>query len=196
MSPYRIEAVGFDRSDSVLNTLMLAFASDPCMRWTFRRPDVFLAAFKPFVTQMGVGMTHEGLYLAEDGAAAALWLPPGVDQDGEAIGAVIERFAADHPTPEVGAQIGAEMRTFHPHEPHWYLSMLGVDPARQGRGLGSALLKAGLARCDADGLPAYLESSNPKNVPLYERFGFEALGRIAPGDFPGLIPMLRPARAG
>eukprot|EP01041_Mallomonas_annulata_P030478 gene30478-52615_t len=63
------------------------------------------------------------------------------------------------------------MGQFHPEEPHWYLSMIGVDPSHHGQGLGSALLKAGLQRCDADGLPAYLESSNPKNVPLYERFG-------------------------
>jgi ribosomal protein S18 acetylase RimI-like enzyme len=65
---------------------------------------------------------------------------------------------------------------------------------RQGRGLGSALLKAGLARCDAEGAAAYLESSNPKNVPLYERHGFEVIGLVQPADFPPLIPMLRPAR--
>jgi len=72
--------------------------------------------------------------------------------------------------------------------------MIGVDPVRQGRGLGSALLEAGLARCDAEGAMAYLESSNPKNVPLYERYGFEVLGVIEPEDFPPLTPMLRPAR--
>jgi ribosomal protein S18 acetylase RimI-like enzyme len=194
MSEHQVRPAGAADHDSLLNVLMLAFSSDPCMRWTFRRPDVFLAAFKPFVTEMGVGLTHDGLFLSDDGCAGALWLPPGVEQDGEAIGAVIERFVDDHPDPEAGEQIGREMRAFHPHEPHWYLSMLGVDPACQGRGYGSALLKAGLARCDADGLPAYLESSNPKNIPLYERFGFEVMGHIAPGDFPGLTPMLRPAR--
>ena len=72
--------------------------------------------------------------------------------------------------------------------------MIGVDPSRQGQGLGSALLKAGLQRCDEEGLPAYLESSSPKNVPLYERHGFEVIGLIKPGDHPGLIPMYRPAR--
>lgn len=195
MSEHQVRPVGFEQSDSLLNVLMLAFSGDPCMRWTFPRPDVFLAAFKPFVTQMGVGLTHDGLFLTDDGKAGALWLPPGVEQDGEAIGAVIEKYAlADHPEPETGELIGEEMRKFHPHEPHWYLSMLGVDPAVQGKGYGSALLKAGLARADAEGLPAYLESSNPKNVPLYERFGFEVMGRIAPGSFPGLVPMYRPAR--
>lgn len=194
MSQHQVRPAGPDDHDSLLNVLMLAFSNDPCMRWTFRKPDVFLAAFKPFVTEMGAGLNHDGLFLTEDGCAGALWLPPGVEQNGEAIGAVIDRFVPDHPNPQAGEQIGQEMHRFHPHEPHWYLSMVGVDPARQGRGHGSALLKAGLARCDADGLPAYLESSNPKNVPLYERFGFEVMGLIAPGDFPGLVPMLRPAR--
>ena len=95
---------------------------------------------------------------------------------------------------EVPAQVGELMGGFHPAEPHWYLPMIGVDPARQGRGLGSALLKHALALCDAERAPAYLESSNPKNVPLYERHGFEVVGEIKPGDFPGLTPMLRPAR--
>ena len=63
--------------------------------------------------------------------------------------------------------------SFHPEEPHWYLPLIGVDPIEQGRGCGSALLRVGLSRCDADRLPAYLESTNPKNIPLYERYGFE-----------------------
>ena len=54
----------------------------------------------------------------------------------------------------------------------------------------------GLGRVDAESLPAYLESSNPKNTVLYGRHGFEVVGEIRPGDFPGLTPMLRPARAG
>lgn len=86
------------------------------------------------------------------------------------------------------------MAAFHPEEPHWYLAMIGVDPSRQGRGLGSALLKAALRVVDEAGAPAYLESSNPRNTPLYERFGFQVMGKVAPGDFPGLEPMWRPAR--
>ena len=73
--------------------------------------------------------------------------------------------------------------------------MIGVDPARQGRGLGTRLLDHCLATLvAAEGALAYLESSNPNNTPLYERFGFEVTGQIQPADFPGLTPMLRPAR--
>jgi GNAT superfamily N-acetyltransferase len=58
------------------------------------------------------------------------------------------------------------MERHHPKEPHWYLAFVGCDPTCQGQGLGSALIKEGLRRCDADGLPAYLESSSPRNIPL------------------------------
>ena len=86
------------------------------------------------------------------------------------------------------------MRGYHPREPHWYLPLIGVDPFQQGSGLGSALMRHALARCDREGKPAFLESSNPKNVSLYERNGFEMLGRIQVGASPILFPMLRKAR--
>jgi len=116
-----------------------------------------------------------------------------VQGDIAAIGPLVQAFARLERS-AVLSRVGEAVRAFHPDAPHWYLSMIGVDPMRQGRGLGSALLEAGLARCDADGAIAYLESSNPKNIPLYERYGFEVLGVIDPEDFPPLTPMLRPAR--
>ena len=82
----------------------------------------------------------------------------------------------------------------HPVEPHWYLPMIGVDPAKQRNGYGSALLKHALRRCDGQHAVAYLESSSPKNVPLYERHGFELLGTIQVGSSPPLFPMLRRPR--
>lgn len=180
--------------DPVMGILALAFSNDPAVRYMFPTTAGYLANFNRLATAMaGSALAAGTAYVADDGAAAALWLAPGVEGDGEAIGALVGETVA----PErqgVLAQVGEEMGRFHPREPHWYLSMIGVDPSRQGQGLGAALLKAGLARCNADGLPAYLESSSPKNVPLYERHGFEVIGLIKPGDHPGLIPMYRPAR--
>jgi ribosomal protein S18 acetylase RimI-like enzyme len=83
------------------------------------------------------------------------------------------------------------MGRYHPSEPHWYLPLIGVDPARQSQGHGSALMRHALAACDRDGRPAYLESTNPRNLPLYERHGFERLGTIQAGASPPLFPMLR-----
>ena len=87
-----------------------------------------------------------------------------------------------------------QMASFHPHELHWYLPLIGVDPARQGQQLGDKLLAHALARCDADRLPAYLESSNPRNLGFYQRHGFETLGKIQVGSSPTIVPMLRKPR--
>jgi len=86
------------------------------------------------------------------------------------------------------------MGTHHPTEPHWYLPLIGVDPSCQGEGHGGALMRHALDRCDRDRLPAYLESSNPRNVSLYLRHGFEIVGKIQVGTSPVLTPMYRKAR--
>lgn len=92
------------------------------------------------------------------------------------------------------AAIFEQMDRHHPQVPHWYLPLIGVDPAHQDKGYGSALLRHALLLCDRDHAPAYLESSNPANIPLYRRHGFEVLGTIQAGTSPPLFPMLRSAR--
>jgi ribosomal protein S18 acetylase RimI-like enzyme len=87
---------------------------------------------------------------------------------------------------------GEQVGQFHPTEPHWYLAQIAVTPGRQGRGHGSALLRSGLERCDRDGLPAYLESSSPRNRALYERHGFDVIDEVRVADSPPIWPMLRP----
>ena len=132
-------------------------------------------------------------FCTDDYAGTALWLPPGVEADEEGLGAVIESTVAGALRAETDA-IFERMAGFHPDEPHWYLPLIGVDPAHQGEGLGEALMAHALARCDRDHAPAYLESSNPRNIPFYERHGFETLGSIQVGSSPTLVPMLRRAR--
>jgi len=124
-------------------------------------------------------------------AGTALWLPPGVHSDEEGLGAVIESTVARSLRPETDA-IFEQMAACHPAEPHWYLPLIGADPANQGEGHGGALMAYALARCDRDHAPAYLESSNPRNIPFYQRHGFEPLGAIQVGSSPTLVPMLRP----
>ena len=194
MEPLDIQAVGAEQADDLRATLALAFATDPCTRYIWRTPAAFLAGYPRLLKGLGgVKLETSACFATADFAAAALWLKPGQESDGEAIAAAIgETVPPELAT--VGGQVGELMDSFHPDEPHWYLSMIGVDPARQGRGLGSALLRHTLDIIDAEGGLAYLESSNPKNVPLYERHGFEVLGQIAPADFPGLTPMLRRPR--
>jgi ribosomal protein S18 acetylase RimI-like enzyme len=187
-------ASGPIEQDPAIAVLMLAFSTDAAIRYMFPTAGAFIAAFPRMAAAMGGAALEAGAaFVADDHAAAALWLPPGLAPDGDAIAAVVGEHAPMERL-EVLMQVGALMEEFHPKEPHWYLPMIGVDPSRQGQGYGSALLKAALKRCDADGLPAYLESSSPRNVPLYERHGFEVIGEIKPGDHPGITPMYRAAR--
>ena len=88
----------------------------------------------------------------------------------------------------------ARMESVHPTEPHWYLMTLGTDPAHWGKGHARSLLIPRLARCDADSLPAYLESGSADNIPFYQRLGFDLLGEIRVPNGPSFWPMWRPAR--
>jgi GNAT superfamily N-acetyltransferase len=82
----------------------------------------------------------------------------------------------------------------HPHTPHWYLAFVGTRPEGRGGGLASTLIAAVTDRCDAEGVPAYLESSDPMNVPLYERHGFGVTGEVAIADGPTIPLMWRDPR--
>ena len=87
-----------------------------------------------------------------------------------------------------------KMEQCHPRDAHWYLAQIGVEPIAQGKGLGAQLMRHAVARCDREGALAYLETGNQRNIPFYERFGFEVLGGIQVGAAPPLTPMLRRPR--
>jgi ribosomal protein S18 acetylase RimI-like enzyme len=194
MSTPRIRSAGPDDREAVIGVITLAFAADPMARWATPDPARYLATMAAITEAFGGnGFAHGSVYVDEAGGGAAMWLPPGVEPDGERLAALIGENAPRDREEDLGAVMD-EMGRFHPHEPHWYLPLIGVDPALQGRGIGGALMAHALARVDADGLPAYLESSNPRNITLYRRHSFEAIGSIQHGSSPTLVPMLRPPR--
>jgi len=82
----------------------------------------------------------------------------------------------------------------HPHKPHWYLQIIGTDPAKQGKGFGGRVMRRRLARIDETGAPAYLESSKAANIPIYQSFGFRVTGEIRIKDGPTLYAMWREPR--
>jgi ribosomal protein S18 acetylase RimI-like enzyme len=189
-----VRPAGAGDQEAVVGVITLAFSTDPMARWVFPDAATYLAVAPDFAQAFGgrsfaLGTAH----LVQGGLGAAMWLPPGVHSDSERLGVIAEQHAPRERLDDL-MQVFARMDAYHPAEPCWYLPLIGVDPTCQGRGCGSALLRYGLERCDCDAVAAYLESSNPRNVPLYQRHGFEIIGNIQAGTSPTLVPMLRRPR--
>ncbi len=194
MNPPVVRDATPDERARVVSIQVMAFGSDPIMRWLYPEADAYLRHFPGFADAFGGNaFEHDTAFVAEDFGGAAMWLPPGAHPDDAAIEASLEGSVSGTVRDEVFAMLG-EMERCHIDEPHWYLPVIGVDPKAQGRGIGSALLQYALARCDEAGLPAWLESSNPANVPLYERHGFRVVETIQIGGSPPVFPMLRERR--
>jgi GNAT superfamily N-acetyltransferase len=132
-----------------------------------------------------------------DTRGGALWIPPGTEalSLGERLAELVSLLPEGVPALSRGSRIEELMVTHRPAERHWYLSTLSVEPASQGRGIGSALMEPGIARVDADRLGAYLETQRRANIPFYRRFGFEERGEISLPDSPPLWRMWRPPLA-
>jgi GNAT superfamily N-acetyltransferase len=181
-------------AEHAIAVLTLAFSSDPACRWSWPDPRQYLASFPSFVRAFAGQAFAQGTAHCLPGyAGAALWLPPGAHPDEDALVELIQDTIAEDTQADMFA-VFEQMGSYHPDGPHWYLPLIGVDPSRQRRGLGSELLRHALALCDRDDLPAYLESTNPENTPLYQRHGFEVLATIQVGASPPIFPMLRQPR--
>jgi ribosomal protein S18 acetylase RimI-like enzyme len=184
--------------ESVARILGSAFADDPIFRWFCGdHPDFYWRLFRYETARLY--RFHDLVFINESGNGAALWLPPGVapnvpfhvSQFGMLFG-MLRRGGLT--SLRRGGELGRIMAEHHLHEPHFYLHAIGAMQGCQGRGIGSALLKHGVRLCDEAGYPAYLESSNIRNNPLYERFGFEITAEVMlPEDGPTMWLMRRPA---
>jgi GNAT superfamily N-acetyltransferase len=180
---------------SVNNTLLSAFMADPVLRWLYDTPDRYFRDFPRFIAALhGPTYQHDMTWRVDDHAGVALWLPPGVEPDTDEILATLD---ATTPPPKLDEmlQIAEQMGEAHPTYAHWYLAWLGVDMCRQSQGLGALLMKHALRIVDESGLPAYLESPSARNVPFYERHGFEIVGQTRTATAPPVFFMLRPGRA-
>jgi ribosomal protein S18 acetylase RimI-like enzyme len=172
-------------------TLVAAFETDPVLRWFFPEPDLYREHF-PSVLQLfgGEDLATATVDCTTAYEGAAIWLAPDAEIDEEAVGGLVEQAVAAERLEDVFAFLG-QMDEHHLREEHWYLPFIGVDPAHQGQGHGSTLLRQALGRCDRDQLPAYLEASTPRNRALYERHGFVVTAEIRVADSPPLWPMRR-----
>lgn len=123
-------------------------------------------------------------YTTEDLAGVALWLPPGYRGpsvlDSLRLTPAVARLSGWSRLRMVSSVMDTleRRRRHHAPLPHFYLSALGVDPERQGTGVGSALMQPILDRCRRLRIPAYLETATARNVLLYERLGFDVVEEL------------------
>jgi len=170
--------------------LAAAFDDDPVLNWLFEpAPDVSAAIRRFFELAVGGAIRRGHTYAVGTEVDAphgvALWLPPGVMSTFDEQPDAIVEFATEYVGGDVFDRFGVIrelMGGHHPEEPAFYLNFVGVDPTAQGSGLGAQLLQPVLDRCNHDRLPAYLESSNPRNVPFYERLGFTVISEFGPAE--------------
>jgi len=181
---------------SLARTMARAFEDDPAGRWLFPDDASRLHRLERMFGEMALPDTlaHEETYTTGDLDGGALWVPPGHGQTG-----LVETLRAVPKIASIwGLRTPRALRAFafmdanHPAEHHYYLWLLAVDPDRQGRGIGSALMRPVLDRCDDEGVPAYLEATSTRNRDLYLRNGFEVVEMVHwPGGGPPLWLMWR-----
>jgi ribosomal protein S18 acetylase RimI-like enzyme len=181
--PQEVVRVATDADlDRVTETLWLAFQNDPLWSWAFPEREKLEPWWRFLIRG---ALRHRWVWVLGDYAAASVWIPPGCDElsheEEQQVEGLLEGL--------VGSRAGQLMELLerfdasHPRaSPHYYLSILGTHPDHRGRGLGMSLLAENLRRIDEQGMPAYLESSNPANNLRYESLGFKRVGAFSTPD--------------
>jgi GNAT superfamily N-acetyltransferase len=194
MSALNVSVIRDGEEQRALDVLVTAFVADPVIRWFYPDATSYLTYFPGFLRAFGgKAFTSQTVWRLGDFDAVALWFPPQVELDGDAVVSEITRTVAAELLPDLLAVL-EQMDSAHPTFSHWYLPWFGVDGARQGNGLGGELMRGCLGVVDRDHLPAYLESPNPRNLTFYERHGFEVTGVSQAGACPPVYSMLRSPR--
>jgi GNAT superfamily N-acetyltransferase len=204
--------------DDAVDVLVRGFAEEPGNLALFPDPEVRrvlweLNAHQALEETIRLGTVHAAM-VDDEVAALALWHPPGVHPSGALDRIRLLRHALPH-TATLARGLPPAARVALPHllpalriararnaavktatrEPTWHLAYLAALPEHRGKGLARRLLDRQLARCDEDRLPVWLETTDPVNPPIYERFGFETIAHITDAAWlPGFWVMRREPR--
>ena len=173
-----------------------AFRDDPVNRYLFGTPEGVRAAMRVLARHvyLPAGMCH-----LIDGKGATMWLPPGAEPAfglrAQILFALGQMRHGSKGAMKRAMQLASLMEHHHPSTPHMYLFSIGTTEAARGKGVGKTLLRPVLDACDRDGVPVYLENSNPANHGFYCANGFEKITEFNVGeDGPPMAPMWREPR--
>lgn len=161
----------------VIGSLVAAFVNDPVLRYMFPDDATYPRYADAFFGRLFDKRVRKGtIWTIGRGASVAMWDAPvaGHEPPDDTLTAQLPADAL--------ARVNAYDHAVHaalPTTPFWYLGVLGTHPDHAGRRWGHAVMRAGLHRAAADGLPAILETSNPANVEVYRRAGWEVVLVVA-----------------
>jgi ribosomal protein S18 acetylase RimI-like enzyme len=184
--------------NDVVAILVSAFYDDPTWSWVFPEPSQRREQHRRLWTLYVEGaMRYSWVWMTAEFTATSVWIPPhGTDLSAEQESAMETLMAEFGPDGSLATQVLELCERAHPRDvPHFYLSLLGTAVEHRGRGHGLGLLAENLGLVDEARMPAYLEASNPANVPLYVRYGFVVRDSIKlPAGGPEVVTMWRDSR--
>ncbi|MBI3677947.1 MAG: GNAT family N-acetyltransferase [Proteobacteria bacterium] len=192
-----VRLASINDSEALSQTLARAFYDDPLTSHFFPDGQKRVAKLPPmFKLLFKLGLPHGACFVTGNMESVALWRPPGKWHlhvwdyivNGPALLSIFGGGALN-----IMATMD-RIEKVHPKQTHWYLQTIGTDPDKQGKGFGGVIMRHQLAKADAQGVPCYLESSKPSNIPIYQNFGFEVTGEIQIPNGPKLWPMWRKPR--
>jgi ribosomal protein S18 acetylase RimI-like enzyme len=200
IAPVRVRGITTADHDRVTRLMARAFDDDPVVNHLVTQDDRREERVTRFMRLALTPLTfpYGETYVTDGFEGAAYWNPPhqrphGLWNDLRLLPRLLTITGLGGLARAVACLTLMEDK--HPEEPHYYLYALGVDPSQQGRGIGGQLMAPVLSRCDRDGEAAYLESTNERNLPLYERHGFEVIEAVAlPRGGPTMWRMWREPR--
>jgi GNAT superfamily N-acetyltransferase len=168
--------------DGATEVLAGAFEHDPLWSWALPDRDAIAAWWRLYLEE---ALRFPNVWVLDGFVAVSVWIPPGeaeLSEAGEERAVELVHRLAGERTAAV-LELLERFEAAHPHEPpHFCLTLLGTDPRRRGNGYGMELLRQNLAAIDSEGMPAYLESTNPANLARYESVGFRPHGSFERPD--------------
>src|SRR5215831_11709228 len=145
-----VKSASSDQKAALLSTIAAAFVNDPVARWFYPEAHRYFASMGVFAEAFGgAAFVHGSAYYVDGYRGAALWLPPKVQPNEEKLMTIIKETVPECRL-DGALSVFEKMGNFHPHEPHWYLPLIGVDPSAQAHGYGSMLMKHALEQCDRE----------------------------------------------
>lgn len=194
--PAGVREAAPEEAGALAGILADAFSADPFNLWLLGRPALIETAFRILIEEL---YAKRGQLFLNGNSGAAVWIDSQKRGDLSIFAQLRWAFAmltGGRPQAVTrGMAAGEAMEKAHPTEPHLYLFLIGTRQSARGTGAGKALMAPMLAACDRDGMPCYLESSDPANLGFYRAHGFEVTGELRVQDgAPPLIPMWREPR--